>query len=83
MNIKFTDHGEKRKYQRNISKRSVKKTIDKARIPRGNWDIYITNKEYDFAIIGRKKNGEITVRTVIDNPTYLRITGKNPFVRAV
>lgn len=83
MNIMFTDHGEKRKHQRNISKRSVKKTLNKARIPRGNWTLYITNKQLNFAIVGKKENKQIIIKTVINDPKYLRITGKNPFVRAV
>jgi hypothetical protein len=84
MEILFTKHGYSSKIEREIPKRVIKKTVKKAKLPKGNYKTYIYNKEHRFYIVGSKYNGVLKVITIVtDALNGMNIYGQNSVIRIV
>lgn len=82
--IRFSDHGYSNKLDRDVPKCHIKKSIKKAKLPKGNYKAYIYDKEKKYYIVASKKYNILRIITIVTEALDgMCIHGRNPVIRIV
>ncbi len=82
--IRYTDHGYSNKLERDVPKSYIKKSIKKAKLPKGNYKAYIYDKQHKYYIVASKKNKILRIITIVTEALGgMCIHGQNSIIRIV
>lgn len=84
MEIKWSEHGFHNKLERKVPTSVIKDSIKKAKLPKGNYPVYIYNRQHKFYIVCMKNKGILKVITIVINAINgMNINKRNALIRIV